>query len=71
MSIQDVKFYVGIDVSSSHLDLFFPDTGKSERLKNNAEAIGKLCSRMKGKTDYMCVMEATGGYEAALLRAVR
>ncbi len=38
MSIQDVKFYVVIDVSSSHLDLFFPDTGKSERLKNNAEA---------------------------------
>lgn len=51
MSIQEVKFYVGVDVSSSHLDLFFPDTGKSERLKNNPEAVGELCDRMKGKSD--------------------
>jgi hypothetical protein len=53
MSIQDVKIYVGVDVDSKHLDLFFPDTGKRERINNEAEAIVALCSRMKGKTEYM------------------
>ncbi len=56
-------------------DLFFPGHWQERAMKNNAEAIGKLCSRMKGKTDYMCVMEATGGYEslccALLLGKVR
>ena len=64
MSIQDVKIYVGVDVASKHLDLFFPDTGKSERIKNEAEAIRAFCSGMKGKAEFMFVMEASGGYEA-------
>jgi len=63
MSIQDVKIYVGVDVASKHLDLFFPDTGKVERIKNDVEAISSLCARMKGKSEYMFVMEASGGYE--------
>ena len=66
MSIQDVKVYVGVDVASKHLDLFFPDTGKSERIKNDAEAIGTLCARLEGQTQYMFVMEASGGYESLL-----
>lgn len=64
MSIQNVKFYVGVDVASKYLDLFFPDTGKSDRIKNEAEAIRAFCSQMKGKAEFMFVMEASGGYEA-------
>lgn len=66
MSIQDVKFYVGVDVASGHLDLFFPDTCKSERTKNDAAALDSLCKRMQGKSEYMFVMEASGGYESLL-----
>jgi transposase len=66
MSIQEVKVYVGVDVDSKHLELFFPDTGKSERIRNEAEAIQTLCNRFKDKKQYMFVMEATGGYQAIL-----
>lgn len=66
MSIQDLKVYVGVDVANKHLDLFFPDSGKHERIKNNAEEVGALCERLKGKSQYMIVMEASGGYESLL-----
>jgi len=48
MSIQSISGYVGVDVASKHLDLFFPDSGKSERIKNEAEAMDALCNRQKG-----------------------
>jgi transposase len=66
MSIQESKVYVGVDVASKHLDLFFPDTGKSERIKNDAEDVKALCVRIQGKSQYMFVMEASGGYESLL-----
>lgn len=66
MSIQESKVYVEVDVASKHLDLFFPDTGKSERIKNDAEALKALCVRIKGQSQYMFVMEASGGYESLL-----
>jgi hypothetical protein len=28
-----------VDVASKHLDLYFPDSGKSQRIKNDAQAI--------------------------------
>ena len=62
MSIQESKVYVGVDVASKHLDLFFPDTGKSERIKNDAEEVKALCVRIQGQSQYMFVMEASGGY---------
>lgn len=66
MSIQEVHVYVGVDVAGKYLDFFFPDTGKSERIKNDAEAIETLCKRFDGKTSHMFVMEASGGYESLL-----
>lgn len=66
MSTQDVKVYVGVDVASKYLDLFFPDSGKSERIKNTPEEIALLCSRLKGQSQYMLVMEASGGYQSTL-----
>jgi transposase len=66
MSVQEVKFYVGVDVSKDYLDLYYPDTCKSERIKNSAEAISTLCDRFKKRPGYMFVMEASGGYESLL-----
>jgi hypothetical protein len=48
MSIQESKVYLGVDVASKHLDLFFPDTGKPERIKNHTDAIKALCVRIQG-----------------------
>lgn len=64
MSVQEVTFYVGVDVASKHLDLFDTSAGKSERVKNDAVAIGKLCQSYKGKSNVVFVMEASGGYES-------
>lgn len=66
MSIQEVRVYVGVDVDSQYLDVFFPDTEERQRVKNNAEAIQKLCTRLGDKKNYMVVMEASGGYESLL-----
>ena len=63
-SILESKVYVGVDVASKHLDLFFPDTGKSERIKNDTEAVKDLCVRIQGQSQYMFVMEASGGNES-------
>ena len=66
MSSQHAQIYVGVDVANKHLDLFFPDSGKSERIKNDTNAIDSLCDRMANKDQYMFVMEASGGYESLL-----
>ncbi len=64
MSIQEVKSYVGVDVSSKHLDLLDGGTGKSERVKNDADAIDKICQKYKNISNVLFVMEASGGYES-------
>jgi len=66
MSLQESKVYVGVDVASKHLDLFFPDTRKHERIANDAEQVKSLCTRLKSNSKYMVVMEASGGYESLL-----
>lgn len=66
MSLQETKTYVGVDVDSKYLELFFPDSGKNERIRNEAKAIETLCSRFQNKKQYMFVMEATGGYQSVL-----
>ncbi|MCE2783325.1 MAG: IS110 family transposase [Pirellula sp.] len=66
MIIQESKVYAGVDVASKHLDLFFPDTGRPERIKNDADAVKALCVRIEGKSQYMFVMEASCGYESLL-----
>lgn len=66
MSIQEVTVYVGVDVASKHLDLYFPDSGKSQRINNDAQAIRAFCDRLAGDKRYMFVMEASGGYERLL-----
>lgn len=67
MSFQDVKVYVGVDVASKHLDVYFPDSGKSQRVKNDPEALRVFCEQLEGSPGYMLVMEASGGYESQLI----
>ena len=67
MRSQEETVYVGVDVANKHLDLFYPETGKSVRVKNDVEAIETLCENLRTTPSCMVVMEASGGYESQLV----
>ena len=63
--------YIGVDVSKDKLDLYRSISKKSETLTNEVESIEQFCKSLKKlKTPVMVVMEATGGYETILVRAL-
>jgi len=63
--------YIGVDVSKDKLDLYRSITKKSETITNEVESIEQFCKSLKKlKTPVMVVMEATGGYETLLVRAL-
>jgi transposase len=63
--------YIGVDVSKANLDLYQSSTGKSETLTNEVESTEQWCKSLKKlKKPVMVVMEATGGYETILVRAL-
>lgn len=60
---------VGIDVGKSALDVAVDGVPGVLRFANTAAGIGKLVRRLVGVDDARIVVEATGGYEDALLEA--
>lgn len=58
--------FVGVDVSSEHLDAAFGPQGPVRRLANTAAGIGKLVARLGELEVAVVLMEATGGWERAL-----
>lgn len=60
---------VGIDVGKADLDLAVDGVSGVVRFANNAAGIGKLVARLGRLDDPRIVVEATGGYEEALLEA--
>ena len=63
--------YIGVDVSKDKLDLYRSITKKSETITNEVESIEQFRKSLKKlKTPVMVVMEATGGYETLLVRAI-
>lgn len=60
---------VGIDVGKVALDVAIDGTPGVARFSNNAAGIGKLVQRLASVADPRMVVEATGGYEDALLEA--
>lgn len=66
--IKTEKIFVGVDVSKDSLDAYRPDTGELLKMDNSELAIADFCLQLKKiKPRVMVVMEATGGYETALL----
>lgn len=57
--------YLGVDVSKAHLDL--ADATTSQRIANTPAAIKQALTRLPATTHLL--VEATGGYERALLEA--
>lgn len=60
---------VGIDVGKAALDLAVDGVPGVVRFASTRASIGKLVQRLKGLGDARVVVEATGGYEDALLEA--
>lgn len=59
--------YVGVDVSKSHLDIHWLETGRSDRQPNTDKACAKLAEALAGSH---VIFEATGGYEMSLALAL-
>lgn len=60
---------VGIDVGKAALDVAIDGVRGVHRFANTAAGIGKLVGRLEEVVDARIVVEATGGYEDALLEA--
>lgn len=60
---------VGIDVSKAMLDLAFNDATKVHRFHNTPAGIRRLVELLRARPGVRIVVEATGGYEEAVLEA--
>ncbi len=61
---------VGIDVGKAALDVAIFGEPKVHRLANTAAGIRRLVRWLQDREDVRIVVEATGGYEEAVLRRV-
>ena len=71
MTDQDKKYYVGIDVSKTILDVFILPCNKHMQFKNNSKDIQKLIEKLKSFFQVSIVMEATGGYEKLVAQSLK
>jgi len=60
---------VGIDVGKASLEVAVEGVSGVARFANTRAGIGKLVRRLQGVSDVRVVVEATGGYEDALIEA--
>lgn len=68
---ESFALFVGVDVSMSKLDIYVMDSKKRLAIANSEDAIAKsLIPKLKGKPGLLVVLEATGGYETDLVRAL-
>lgn len=57
------KFYVGIDVSKTTLDVSISNNNSILKFSNNEDGIKELSKILPAKKSTLVVLEATGGYE--------
>jgi transposase len=62
---------VGVDVSKAHLDLADTKSGSPWRVANSSDAIATLIGDLQADPPALVVLEATGGYEMALVIALQ
>jgi transposase len=62
--------YAGIDVSKDHLDLACRPDGPAGRFANDAAGITALLAALRPYAPALVVLEATGGYQAAVAAAL-
>jgi transposase len=62
--------YVGVDVCKTHLDVATNPRGLQQRFANDGEGIEALVGQVRGLEPVAVVLEATGGYELAVVSAL-
>ena len=62
--------YIGVDISKHHLDVYCSDTAQYTRYANTSTGIAAFLGMLDTATS-LVVMEATGGYEKPLQRALQ
>ena len=59
--------FIGIDVAKAQLEFAGRLTGETGTVPNTDEGVRELVTRCQALTPTLIVLEATGGYEAALV----
>jgi transposase len=62
---------IGIDVAKRWLDWAVADSGRVQRVDNDTAGLTKLVPHLQRHRPALVVMEATGGYELAAVRALQ
>lgn len=65
-----LPLFVGLDVSKAHLDLAVRPSGETWQVPNRDDAFPALIARLQALAPTLIVLEATGGYEHAVLSAL-
>lgn len=61
---------IGIDVSKGHLDIGLEASGESFKIRNQERDIAELVKRLRRERAVRIIVEATGGYETAVVVAL-
>jgi transposase len=67
---QTAPIFIGIDVSKARLDVAMRPSGESESVSNDGAGIESLVKRFRGIGVTLIVLEATGGFERQVMRAL-
>lgn len=62
--------FVGIDVSKAQLDVAFRPSGERLQVSNSESGIAELVARLSVTPPTLVVLEATGGYQAAVVASL-
>lgn len=63
------ELFIGVDVSKDHLDIYLSNN-KSKKIKNKDKSIQTYLKSIKELRISLVVLEATGGYEQRLVKAL-
>lgn len=61
------EVFIGIDVSKAQLDVHVRPSGEQFSVENNDEAIAGLAVRLQALAPQLIILEASGGYQAAVV----
>ena len=70
MKMPQISVFVGIDVAKDHLDIAVIPTGEVFQVVNDREGRADLVRRLRGLGCEAVGLEASGGYERAVLKAL-
>ena len=62
--------WIGIDVAKQQLDIAIGPDGDTWTVANDDAGIGTLCQDLRNRNCALVVLEATGGFESAVVSAL-